>query len=106
MVHKFKPDGTMELNTAYTEILRLDKILTEKGIEHNTERLLDGWRVGVNYAGREIGDAVEHDFSYGNEENLLETMGFDENDVTGFRTAEEVFEVVEAAIKRKRGKRQ
>jgi hypothetical protein len=56
----------------------------------------------VNYDGREIGDAVQHWFSYGNEENLLETMGFGEDDVIGRRTAEDVMAVVEAVIERKR----
>lgn len=103
MKYEIHPDGTMTLNPAYTEILRLDKMLTEKGIDHKTERFLDGYRVGVNYDGREIGDAVEHYSSYGNEEDLLETMGFGEDDVTGHRTAEDVVAVVEAAIKKKRG---
>lgn len=93
-------------NPAYTEILRLDKMLTEKGIDHTKSCIMDGYRIGVNYDGREIGDAVEHFFSYGNKENLLETMGFDENDVVGHRTAEDVMTVVEAAIERKRGHRQ
>ena len=81
-------------------------MLSEKGIDHKTERLYDGYRVGVNYDGREIGDAVQHLFSYGNEENLLETMGFEEDDVTGHRTAEDVMAVVEAAIERKQGRKQ
>lgn len=102
MKYEIHPDGTMTLNPAYTEILRLDKMLTEKGIDHQTERLYDGYRVGVNYDGREIGDAVQHYFSYGSAENLLETMGFGEDNVTGRRTAEDVMAVVEAAIERKR----
>lgn len=93
-------------NPAYTEILRLDKMLTEKGIDHTKVCIMDGYRVGVNYDGHEIGDAVEHFFSYGNEKNLLETMGFDENDVVGYRTAEDVMTVIEATIERRRGKRQ
>lgn len=106
MKYEIHPNGTMTLNPAYTEILRLDKMLTEKGIDHKTERLYDGYRVGVNYDGREIGDAVQHYFSYGNEENLLETMGFGEDDVIGRRTAEDVMAVVEAVIERKRGRKQ
>lgn len=104
MKYEIHPDGTMTLNPAYTEILRLDKMLTEKGIDHTTRRFWDGYRIGVNFNGREIGDAVEHYFSYGNKENLLETMGFGENDVTGNRTAEDVMAVVETAIERKRRK--
>lgn len=104
MKYEIQPDGTMTLNPAYTEILRLEKMLTDKGIDHTIWSLWDGYQIVVYYDGRETGDAIEHYFSYGNKENLLETMGFDENDVTGHRTAEDVMTVVEVAIERKRGK--
>ena len=98
---KFNLDGTMELNPTYTEILRLNKMLDEKKIEHKIIRFLDGYRIGIPYNGREIGDIIQHYGSYGNTDNLLETMGFDEPDVIGSLTAEQAMELIESAIKRR-----
>lgn len=98
---KFNLDGTMELNSAYTEILRLDKMLDEKKVEHEIIRFWDGYRIVIPYNGREIGDIIQHYGSYGNTENLLETMGFDEPDVIGSLTAEQAMELIELAIKRR-----
>ena len=87
-----------ELNGAYTEILRLYKLLTEKNIKCDLTRLYDGWRVGVKLDGSEIGDVVEHSYSYGSKLNKLEIMGFGIRDVLGHLTAEQVIEFAETAI--------
>lgn len=102
--YKILPDGTMELNPTYTEILRLDKMLDEKKIEHEIIRFWDGYRIGIIYNGREIGDIVQHYGSYGNTDNLLETMGFDKTDVIGSLTAEQAMELIKLAIKRRMNK--
>lgn len=55
----------------YKEILRLDKMLTELGIEHKMVQALDGWRIkGID------GTAFEHKYSFGHDDDLIEVKGF------------------------------
>ena len=43
------------------------------------------------------GDVICHNYSYGHEQGLLETMGFswDEDDVTGYLTAKEILKMID-----------
>lgn len=94
----FDKNGKYITDKNYTEILRLDEMLTEANIPHITEKFLDGWCVLYPTRENPIADAVEHYGSYGNSANLLEIMGLltDEEEkcdsVKGWLTAEDVFE--------------
>lgn len=85
------------LNESYTEILKLDKMLSEANIPHSLERFMDGWQVCYPKSENRIADAIEHRGSYGNTANLLELMGLltseelEHNAVVGGLTADEVF---------------
>ena len=68
----------------YQEILRLDEMLTEHGIEHTTERLFDGWRIRGKG-----GVAIQHLSSFGYWKDLVEIAGFGLKDPRGFVTAEQ-----------------
>lgn len=88
-----------ETNPNYKEILRLDAMLTEANIPHTLDRLYDGWVLRYPTNGIEmIMDAIEHNGSYGRDNDQLEIMGLltpeeEEHDtVLGYLTAEEVFE--------------
>lgn len=88
--------GNFRLDESYTEILKLDKMLTEAGVPHTIDRLLDGWQVIYPNKESQVADAIQHFGSYGNAENLLEIMGLvlpEETDdcVLGYLTAEDVF---------------
>lgn len=95
----YDENGNYILDESYTEILKLDEMLTEANIPHTLERFLDGWQVvySTPIDGR-VADAIEHCGSYGRDENLIEIMGLltpeeeDEDSVLGYLTAEEVFE--------------
>ena len=88
----------MTLNEEYTEILKLNEMLTKSEIPHSVDRMFDGWQIIYFYNGERIADAIEHFGSYGQDENLIEIMGCltpeeEEHDkVLGYLTAEEVFE--------------
>ena len=97
--YKFALNKNMELSDKYTEIIRFAEMLLRKRIDFKIEKLYDGHRVGVYWKGVEIGDAIEHCGSYGTEENLIEIRGFHTNDdVIGYLTAEEAFELAEKAL--------
>ena len=87
----------MILNENYTEILKLNKMLTKAEIPHSVDRLFDGYQIIYFYKGERIADAIEHFWSYGADENLLEIMGCmtseeeEQDEVLGYLTAEEVF---------------
>ena len=87
----------MTLNENYTEILKLNEMLTKAEIPHSFDRMFDGYQIVYFYKGERIADVIEHFGSYGNEENLLEIMGCmtpeeeEQDRVLGFLTAEEVF---------------
>ena len=98
----YDENGNYITDTRYQEILKLDAMLTEKGIPHTLQKFLDGWQVIYPEDGeKRVMDAIEHFGNYGNEEDLLEIMGLltpeEEKDdsVLGYLTAEEVCKRIE-----------
>jgi hypothetical protein len=89
-------NGKYRLDESYTEILKLDKMLTDANIPHTLDRFLDGWQVIYSVNGNRIADAIQHFGSFGNTENLLEIMGLVKPEETndsclGHLTADDVF---------------
>ena len=79
----------------YTAIHKLHKKLTELGIPHTMKRMYEGWQITVpeNSNGwNSEGDAVQHQFSYGNKKNLIELWGFGLEDPIGFLKVNEALE--------------
>ena len=75
----------------YKAIHELNKKLDELGISHKMHNAFDGWQIYVpktSMTGFE-GDAVQHQFSYGNEEDLIEVWGFGLDEPVGYLTADE-----------------
>lgn len=98
-------------NEKYTEILKLDQMLRDKGIPHELRRLADGWQIVYVIGGVTIADVIQTWTSCGHKDNLLELMGLlsgderQEDTVLGWLTAEEVFKRINRhykAIKYKR----
>lgn len=92
----YDKNGKYRLDESYTEILKLDKMLTDANIPHTLDRFFDGWQVIYSVNGNRIADAIQHFGSYGNSENLLEIMGLvkpeeTSDSVLGCLTAEDVF---------------
>lgn len=92
----FDENGKYILNDKYTEILKLDKMLTDAQIPHTLQRFLDGWQVVYPDEENRVADAIEHCGSYGHGKNLLEIMGLIKpeetcDSVLGDLTAEDVF---------------
>ena len=84
------------LDKSYTEILKLDKMLTKANIPHILTRFLDGWQVIYPNNENRVADAIQHFGSYGNTENLIEIMGLvgpeeESYGVLGHLTADDVF---------------
>lgn len=83
----------------YTEIHKLARMLFEAKIPYTFKRLMDGWQICYPSSGDGIVmDAIEHQYSYGNEEDKLEIMGLlteeesQYDSVLGHLTAQDVFE--------------
>jgi hypothetical protein len=93
----YDENGKYRLDESYTEILKLDKMLTDANIPHTLDRFFDGWQICYPNNDGRVADAIQHFGSYGNTENLLEIMGLltpeeEEHDsVLGHLTAEDVF---------------
>ena len=92
----YDENGKYKLDESYTEILKLDKMLTEANIPHTLARFLDGWQVIYPTDEERVADAIQHFGSYGNAENLIEIMGLvkpeeDSDNILGHLTAEDVF---------------
>lgn len=121
----------VETNPKFSEIFKLDSMLTEAGIPHDFAD--EGFEVlgskgdhyHIYYPSRAIWQSedrdfyatcsvIEGDFSYGGDQNLLEIMGLmsleeredNGDDVIGSLTAEEVFKRIEEAWKRMKGEKQ
>lgn len=98
---KVNPDGTMQTDDRFREIIRLHDMLTAENIPHSFEKWQDGWQVCYPVARPSpecVCDAVEFFGSYGHEHDLLEIMGLltieekKQDSVLGWLPAEEVFE--------------
>lgn len=82
----------------YNEIFKLKELLEKGNIPFEFKNIYDGYQVIIrNKNNFKIADAIEHNFSYGNEEDLLEIMrGLTEEEeefdsVLGGLSSEEVF---------------
>ena len=67
----------------------MEQLLIENGIKYIRKPLYEGWQFYIHGTD---GDIVCHGASYGGNDGLWESMGFDwdEEDVTGHLTAQEV----------------
>lgn len=99
MIHTNKT--TMDENSSYQEILKLDRMLTDANIPHTLQRRFDGWQIcyPVERPSYDcVMDAIELFGSYGQEKDRLEIMGLltpeeeEIDSVLGYLTAEDVFE--------------
>ena len=68
---------------------KMEKLLIENDIQYTRRSLYEGWQFYIHGTD---GDIVCHGGSYGGDDGLWESMGFDwdEEDVTGHLTAQEV----------------
>lgn len=73
-------DSQFGLNDKYKAILEVDKKLTEEGIPHELLRLIDGWKIAYPNQDDCRFDVIEHKYSYGHNEDLMEAMGEDLDD--------------------------
>lgn len=90
----------------YKEIFRLKEMLEESKIPFEFKELNGGYQ--IRYPVHDFTcSAIEHDFSYGREEDKLEIMGLltkkeEKNDsVLGYLTAEEVFKRIKKDYSKK-----
>ena len=67
----------------------MESLLIENNIEYTRKPIYEGWQF---YIRGTDGDIICHKYSYGGNDGLWESMGFDwdDEDVTGYLTAEEV----------------
>lgn len=75
----------------YTEIKKLDRLLTGLGIRHEMHELFDGYQICVPEDHQQNsfeGDAIQHRGSYGAEQDLIEVYGFNLDGPDGYLTAE------------------
>lgn len=92
-----------EANPFYTSILDLDKRLTEAGIPHVLQRVCDGWQIIYPSLEEREGDVVAHFGSYGHEEDLIEAYGFNFQDVKGWLSVDDAFNLIKNFnVKRRR----
>lgn len=80
------------------EINKLANLLDNAGIPYEMEELCGGWLLCYPTKKDRKSDVICHKYSYGHEKGLLEMMGlvpddWEDDDVQGYMTAEEVFEV-------------
>lgn len=80
------------------EINKLKNMLEVNNIPFEERASFDGTQlVLLDDNGKKLADAIQHQFSYGNEDNLIEIQGglteeeLDNDSVLGYLTAEEVF---------------
>lgn len=82
--------------TKYKEIFRLKEMLEKENIHFIFRDLFDGFQICYPDIKNKVCSVIEHDGSYGHNQDRLEIMGLisDEetnDDVLGYLTAEDVF---------------
>ena len=86
----------------YNAILKVSEDLKELNIPHKLKELYDGYQITFSFTKADI---IEHGYSYGSENDLMEVMGFNWNvidkseysnydDVLGHLTEKEVLKLV------------
>lgn len=77
----------------FVEIHKLEGMLIEAEIPYQKIVKNGGWLIYYDNKDDGLtGDVIEHGFSYGNANDLLEVAGFGIEDVAGWLTAQEAFE--------------
>ena len=82
----------------YKEILKLKEMLEKAGIPFEFSDMWGGYHLCYPNNKTTVCSVIEHDGSYGREQDLLEIMGLltdeelQDDDVVGFLSAENVFE--------------
>ena len=92
----------------YNEILKLKNMLEKAEIPFEFSEIFRGYH--ITYPGNKfrICSVIEHDYSYGNAQDLLEIKGLltqkekKYDDVLGYRSAEEVFNRIQKNWKKLR----
>lgn len=79
----------------YNEILRLKGMLEKAKITFVFSELFGGYHIISPNNHFIVCSVIEHDYSYGREQDLLEIMNRKQNDVLGYLTAENVFQIIE-----------
>ena len=87
----------------YNEILRLKGMLEKAKIPFVFSELFEGYHIIYPNNHFMVCSVIEHDFSYGREQDLLEIEGLmtkkekkkEKDDVLGYLTAENVFQRIE-----------
>ena len=80
----------------YNEIVKLHEMLTKADIPHEFEEEWGGYHILYNCMGYTC-SVIEHDYSYGRNDDLLEIMGLltpaeaEQDSVAGYLTADDVF---------------
>lgn len=83
-----------EANPFYKSIFELDKRLTEANIPHVLQRFLDGWQIIYPSEEEREGDVISHFGSYGYEQDLIEAYGFCIQDVEGWLSVDNAFNLI------------
>lgn len=92
--------------TKYTEIFRLASLMLNEEMNFNFCTLYDGYTIRLlNECNEEIIDCIQHKYSYGAHQNQLECWSFEDGDVIGYLTAEEVLEEFKWWLKWDKSKR-
>ena len=97
ILDKFDENGDWKLNPNYKEIARLRDMLEEAEIPHVYCRFMDGWQICIFKDDEIVIDAIEHAYSYGNKDDLLEVYGKGFDDPIGWIDAENAFELFKEA---------
>lgn len=84
------------MSRKYNEIHALKELLRESGVPYETERICDGWQVGIPhlYPEEDRISVIEHYASYGSAFDLLE-LQYPEGEVRGFLKAETAFKLIQ-----------
>lgn len=84
------------------EIFRLKEMLEKENIpfEFIEREELEGYQIIYDYNEKFVCSVIQHKYSYGNNDNLLEMLGLTiHDDVEGYLSAEDVFERIKRHYK-------
>jgi len=103
--------NSKQANTKYQEILRLAEMLKKENIPFELSTHFGGWHIQYPCEKERVCSAVENDGSYGRNNDTIEIMGLlteeesEQDSVTGWLTAEDVFNRIKNDFDSKKGEK-
>ena len=90
-------NGNIITDPGFEAILKLDELLNTAGIPHALDKCWDGWRIAYPCSPKDGAceiDFIQNGQSYGSKQGFLEMLDWRTDEVVGWLSVEQAFEIM------------